>query len=40
MIASNEGHLDVMKTLIEAGANVNHTIKVCKYMHVQYMHCC
>ena len=28
MTASDEGHLDVVKTLIEAGANVNHTIKV------------
>ena len=28
MKASNEGHLDVVKTLIEAGANVNHTNKV------------
>ena len=28
MIASDEGHLDVVKTLIEAEANVNHTNKV------------
>ena len=28
MIASAKGHLDVVKTLVEAGANVNHTIKV------------
>ena len=28
MTASNKGHLDVVKTLIEAGANVNHTNKV------------
>ena len=28
MIASDEGHLDVVKTLLEAGANVNHTNKV------------
>ena len=28
MKASYEGLLDVVKTLIEAGANVNHTIKV------------
>ena len=28
MIASDKGHLDVVKTLIEAGANVNHTNKV------------
>ena len=31
--ASYEGHLDVVKTLIEAGANVSHTNKVGKYMH-------
>ena len=37
MIASNEGHLDVVKTLIEAGPNVNDTDEVGKYM---YMHCC
>ena len=28
MIASDKGHLDIVKTLIEAGANVNHTDKV------------
>ena len=28
MTASKMGHLDVVKTLIEAGANVNHTAKV------------
>ena len=28
MIAISEGHLEVLKTLIEAGANVNQTIKV------------
>ena len=33
MTASNKGHLDVVKTLIEAGANVNHTDKVGKYLH-------
>ena len=33
MTASDKGHLDVVKTLIEAGANVNHTNKVAKYMH-------
>ena len=32
MIASEIGHLDVVKTLIEAGANVNNTNKVGKYM--------
>ena len=31
--ASDEGHLDVVKTLIEARANVNHTNKVGKYLH-------
>ena len=36
MIASYNGHLDVVKTLIEAGANVNHTNKVGKYMHCCY----
>ena len=38
MTASDKGHLDVVKTLIEAGANVNHTNKVGEYLHVQYMH--
>ena len=33
MIASNKGHLDVVKALIEAGANVHHTYKVSKCMH-------
>ena len=28
MIAYSEGHLDAVKTLIEAGANVNQTNKV------------
>ena len=28
MKASDTGHLDVVKTLIEAGANVNHCNKV------------
>ena len=28
MTASDKGHLDVVKTLIEAGANVNYTNKV------------
>ena len=28
MAASRKGHLDAVKTLIEAGANVNHTDKV------------
>ena len=26
--ASQEGHLELVKSLIEAGANVNHTTKV------------
>ena len=29
MTACYEGHLDVAKALIEAGANVNHTDEVC-----------
>ena len=33
MTASDKGHLDVVKTLIEAGANVNNTNKVGKYLH-------
>ena len=33
MTESNKGHLDVVKTLIEVGANVNHTNKVGKYLH-------
>ena len=28
MVASNEGHLEVVKTLVGAGANVNQTNKV------------
>ena len=28
VIASNNGHLEIVKSLIEAGANVNHTTKV------------
>ena len=35
MKTSLNGHLDVVKTLIEAGANVNHTNKV-----GEYLHCC
>ena len=28
MIASEKGHVEVVKSLIEAGANINHTNKV------------
>ena len=28
VIASQDGHLEIVKSLIEAGANVNHTKKV------------
>ena len=28
MIASEEGHVEVVKSLIEAGANISHTNKV------------
>ena len=31
--ASFNGHLDLVKTLIEAGASVNHTNKVCSPWH-------
>ena len=31
--ASQNGHLEVVKSLIEAGANVNHTTKVVKIKH-------
>ena len=34
VIASENGHLEIVKSLIEAGANVNHTTKVVKiYSH-------
>ena len=29
-VASRKGHLEIVKRLIEAGANVNHTSKVVK----------
>ena len=28
MVASEKGHVEVVKSLIEAGANINHTNKV------------
>ena len=31
--ASHNGHLEIVKSLIEAGANVNHTAKVVKIKH-------
>ena len=37
MIASESGHLDVVKALIEAGAKVNQADEVGIYVHV---HCC
>ena len=30
IVASQKGHLEIVKSLIEAGANVNHTAKVMK----------
>ena len=33
VIASQEGHLEIVESLIEAGANVNHTTKVVKIKH-------
>ena len=33
LVASINGHLDVVKTLIEEGANVNQTDKVCSPWH-------
>ena len=33
IIASHNGHLEIVKSIIEAGANVNHTIKVVKIKH-------
>ena len=33
IIASHNGHLEIVKSLIEAGANVNHTAKVVKIKH-------
>ena len=37
MTASAEGHLDVVKILIEAGANVNDTNEVGKYMYTLFL---
>ena len=34
MIASDNGHFDVVKTLIDARANVNQTNKVDTHVHV------
>ena len=33
VIASQNRHLEIVKSLIEAGANVNHTTKVVKIKH-------
>ena len=33
VVASHQGHLEIVKSLIEAGVNVNHTIKVVKIKH-------
>ena len=44
MTASDEGHLDVVKTLIEARANVNHTneVGICTlllYTYTVHLYC-
>ena len=33
MAACEKGHVDMVKSLIEAGANINHTSKVGIYMY-------
>ena len=33
VIASQNGHLEIVKSLIDAGTNVNHTTKVVKIKH-------
>ena len=33
VLASQNGHLEIVKSLIEAGANVNHTTKVVTMKH-------
>ena len=33
VVASQNGHLEIVKSLIEAGANVNHTTKVVEIKH-------
>ena len=38
VIASQEGHLEIVKSLIEAGANVNHTTKVTPLFRVITFH--
>ena len=41
MVASNKGHIDIVKTLIEAGANVNQTNKVpCMVYRLLYSNTC
>ena len=35
-VASNSGRLDVVKALIEAGANINHTTKVSTQIYSTY----
>ena len=41
MASSCKGHLDVVQTLIEAGANVNHSDKVHIWVYMfMYMYTC
>ena len=39
MIALDKGHIDVVKTLIEAGANVNETdkVSVCALLYIEML---